>query len=159
MTTRRLSWLKAGFRIGILCAVAVGGIYFVWAISEHRSFARAVEAAASAAGIPGDQLRYPSHWPLDLYVDEIPSDAFPATVASIVEGEDSISYYLFPPTIIERAPRRLRRALVTVDSTSAAGVLARDSALVQVLWFSVDRWALPLVVMFEASGTWVEGAD
>jgi hypothetical protein len=86
----RLRWLLlAGF--GALLLTLIGNIY-----RAQTNYSRAVELDARARGIDPRRLRYPAHWPLEVFDSALRSAESPEAAEKIALGADSVLYYLVP---------------------------------------------------------------
>jgi hypothetical protein len=117
--------------IGRMLAVASLAIlvgYAGWAYLDRRGFARAVRADAGRRGYDIERIRHPSSWPLEYYEPMLDGVTDPAAAESLVD-EDSTWYFIVP----------------------MAGE-GKDSALVQVFHFSLDRWPAAIQLTYRNRG-------
>lgn len=118
----------------ILVGIAVSAAMYV--ASDQIAYTRAVRTQARAMRRDPSALRWPAHWPLDVYDSVLSAAGSPEAAERLVGSADTVRYYLVP---IARST---------------------DSALVQEFRFRVGPRINSVVVDYHRNNPpWVDGSD
>jgi len=125
--------------VGLAIAVVTIGAVALSArfTSDSRSYREAIQRDARPRRFPADSIRYPVHWPLDVYLGLKNRRLGPESTEVLVNNADSVAYF--------------------VDTDSGAQV---PRTLTQVFYFSVGHRTNAVQFMFREGGVFgVDGSD
>ena len=129
VSVRWRRWILASTIVGV--GVPAASIAY-----NARAYSSEVRRQALSAGLTPDALKYPAHWPLDLYDSALSAAHAPLQAERTAVRADTVIYYLAP----------------------VAGRPA-DPTLVQEFRFKIGPRDNSVVVSYSPEGPHVDGSD
>jgi len=120
--------------VGILTIVVIA--YAAFKYLDRHGYNAAVERDAAERGFPLSAIRYPAHWPLEYYEERLLRVSKPEEAEVVVRDARSVDYHLIPVSGSDR-----------------------DSVLVQVFRFEIERWEGAVSLTYTRDGVRLDGAD